>query len=64
MEDKDIVAGNIGEFAAYDVAIKGGKLVLSQSLSLKAVLDAMAAKIGGPVPAEVASFLEKELGLS
>lgn len=56
--------GPNGEFGTTKIAIVDGKLVASQSLSLKAVLDSLAKKIGGPVPAEVAQFLETTIGLA
>jgi hypothetical protein len=77
MSDKDLLNGKIGSEGTYDVAIKAGKIVVSStvvepmftatasvSVSGKQILDAMAAKIGGPIPAEVASFIETTLGLA
>ena len=53
-----------------------GKIVITASLGLpevaasvvlnvspKTLLDEIAAKIGGPIPAEIAQFLENALGL-
>lgn len=75
--DKDLVKGNIGSVGNYDLAFLGGKVVvsvgvglpeisanLSVSIGPKEILDLIAAKIGGPIPAEVAKFLEDALALS
>jgi hypothetical protein len=67
MLNLDIVKAPIGpngEYGAADLAIVDGKLQVSVQLSPKAVLDAAAKKIGGPIPAEVAQFLEQAIGLS
>lgn len=56
--------GPNGVYGSVTVSIVEGKLVTSLNLSPKAVLDAAAKKIGGPVPAEVATFIEAAVGLS
>lgn len=77
MSDKDLVHGSIGTEGNYDVSFTGGKIVitaglglpeanasLSISISPKVILDEIAKKVGGPVPVEVAQFLESALALS
>jgi len=72
----DIKSGSIGSAGKYDVAFTDGKIVVSASIaemgadanisisiSGKTILDAIAAKIGGPIPAEIVSFLELSLGI-
>jgi hypothetical protein len=56
--------GPNGEFGSVRVAVVDGKLVSSVELSPKAALDAIAKDIGGPVPAEVAQFIELAGGLA
>lgn len=76
MTDKTLAEGKIGSLGTYEVDFKGGMLVVteaaavdgvSESLSIsvsgKAVMDGIAKKIGGPIPAEIALFLESALGL-
>lgn len=76
MENKEIVAGNIGAVGKYDVEFLDGKLVakaqasaegieaeMSMSISGKSIIDGIAKKIGGPIPEMVAQFLEASLGL-
>lgn len=55
--------GANGEFGSVTVAFVNGQLTSSVALSPKAALDAAAKKIGGPIPAEVALFLEGSIGL-
>lgn len=55
--------GPEGVYGTAAIAIVDGKLQVSVSLSPKAVLDAVAKKVGGPIPAEVATFLESAIGL-
>lgn len=75
--DKDLVNGKLGTVGSYDLAFTAGKIVVSVGLSLpevgaslsvsigpKEILDLIASKIGGPIPAEVASFLESALSLN
>lgn len=77
MSDQDLANGSLGAIGKWDVAFSSGLLVLSAqasdvgvaanvsvSVSGKTVLDALAAKVGGPIPAEVAAFLESAFGLS
>lgn len=72
----DVANGNIGTVGKYDVSFTSGQMVVemdvasgpaSASLSIKIsgkqILDALAAKIGGPIPAEVAQLLENALGM-
>lgn len=76
--DKDLIAGNLGTIGKYDLAFTGGKIVFTLGLGLgevgvgaslsvligpKEILDLIAAKIGGPIPLEVAQFLEAALAL-
>lgn len=56
--------GPNGEYGSCSVSVVDGKVVASVSLSPKAALDAIAKDIGGPVPAEVAQFIENAVGLS
>ncbi len=71
-----IEEGSIGNIGTQSIDLVDGKLVakahvdlgplaadLAIVLSPKAVLDAIAAKVGGPIPAEVAAFLEAAFGL-
>lgn len=55
--------GPNGEYGSVTIGMVDGQLVSSVKLSPKAALDAMAKKIGGPIPAEVAQFLENAIGL-
>jgi hypothetical protein len=55
--------GPNGEYGAVSLALVNGQLVQSTTLSGKALLDALAKKIGGPVPAEIATFIENTFGL-
>ena len=64
MQDKDLISGQAIQGVTYDVALMGGKVVLSVSLSGKVLLDMLAAKIGGPMPIEIAKFLEDSIGLT
>lgn len=56
--------GPNGEFGTITIALVNGKLVSSVNLSPKALIDSLAKDIGGPVPAEVATFLEGAIGLT
>jgi len=71
----DLVSGAIGSVGKYDVAFTAGSLVVSGNLavsegslalsvtvSAKQVIDALAAKLGGSIPAEIAQVLEAALG--
>lgn len=73
----DLVAGKIGTVGSYDLAFTAGKVVvtagvalpeatvsLSVAVSPKEILDVIAARIGGPIPLEVAKFLESALALA
>lgn len=75
--DKDLLTGSLGSVGKYDLAFEGGKVVVSLSVGLpeiaatlsvsigpKEILDLIAAKIGGPIPASVAEFLESALALT
>lgn len=75
--DKDLANGQIGAVGNYDVAFTGGKVVVSINVGLpelnvkvsaeispKTILDQIAAKVGGPIPVEVAKFMEDALALS
>lgn len=64
MPDLDIAQGPLGKVGSYDVALKDGKLQFSVSIGPKEILDALAAKIGGAVPAEIAKFIEDTFGLA
>lgn len=55
---------NLGVVGSQSLQLVGGKLVFQLELSPKVLIDGLAAKIGGPIPAEVAQFLETALGLS
>lgn len=76
MENKILESGKLGTVGEYSVEFKDGLLVasmnagadgingsLSISVSGKSIIDGIAAKIGGPIPAEIALFLESSLGL-
>lgn len=75
-DGQELTSGNIGDVGKYEVDFVDGKLVakanassngidakMEISISGKAVLDGIAAKIGGAIPAEIAAFLESALGL-
>lgn len=67
MLNKDLGSWPIGPNGVYGsakVAIVEGQIVGSLALSPKGIIDAVAKDIGGPVPAEVASFLEASIGLA
>lgn len=55
--------GPEGKFGSVEVSMVDGQLVASVKLSPKALLDEAALKVGGPIPAEVAAFLENAIGL-
>jgi len=74
--DKDLVQGSVGPEAKYDVAFVGGQLVASLDYSgkelggslaikipVKAVLDAIAAKIPGTLDDSIIKLIEAGLGL-
>ena len=56
--------GPNGEFGSVTLAVVNGQVSASLNLSPKAALDAIAKDIGGPIPAEVATFLENAVGLA
>ncbi len=56
--------GPEGRYGVAKIAIVEGKIVSSFEISPKGILDSVAKDIGGPVPAEVAAFLENAVGLS
>lgn len=73
---KVLEQGAIGNVGTQSVEFVGGQMVAKASVAVpygsvdldivispKAILDAIAAKVGGPIPAEVAAFLEQALGL-
>lgn len=55
--------GPNGVYGKVTVSVVDGQLVSSVVLSPAAVLNAAAAKIGGAIPVEVATFLEASIGL-
>jgi hypothetical protein len=72
--EKDIVEGNIGSVGKYDVAFKGGKLVLSLdagadgvvgalsvSVDAAVVLDALAAAIPGKIDDAIIGLIKAAL---
>lgn len=61
--DKVLEEGAVGEFGHQSIEFVEGKIVAKVVLSPKALLDMLAVKIGGPIPAEIAAFLEAALGL-
>lgn len=56
--------GPEGVYGSFDLEMVGGKLAANLSLSPAGILNLIAAKIGGPIPAEVVAFIEKAAGLS
>ena len=76
MEDKNLESGKIGTIGTQSIDFKDGQIIatanassdgitasVSISISAKSILDAIAVKIGGPIPLEIAQFLELSLGL-
>lgn len=59
----NLVDGQLGVVGEYKVALVDGKLVASLELSPKVILDSLAHKIGGPVPEQIATFIETAFGL-
>lgn len=76
MENSTLESGKIGTIGAQEIDFADGKIVakadvsaggfdigLNIGISGKVILDAIAKKIGGPIPAEIVQFLELSLGL-
>lgn len=76
MEEKILAQGNIGTVGKYMVEFKDGALIATESVSAdgisesatitisgKTIIDGIARKIGGPIPATIAEFLETALGM-
>lgn len=74
--DAQLAGGDIGSVGKWSVAFVGGKMMLtggvvepigevslSISIGAKQVIDALAAAIGGALPAEIAKIIEAGLGL-
>jgi hypothetical protein len=64
--NETLVSGGIGpnsEYGSYSIGFVSGKLVVQSSLSLKGVLNAAAAKIGGSWATAAATFIEGAIGL-
>lgn len=60
--DKNLVDEKIGNFGEAKIDFVDGKIVASLEVSPKALLDMVVAK-AGPLPQEIAQFLETALGL-
>lgn len=55
--------GPSGEYGSYSVGFVSGKLNASLNISLKSILNAAAAKIGGTWASAAATFIEGAVGL-
>lgn len=64
MPEQEIAGGPIGQVGEFKVSLKDGKLAFELDLGPKVIIDALAAKIGGPIPAAIAEFIEKAFGLA
>lgn len=61
-----LVSGGLGpngEYGNYSVGFVSGKLQVQSTVSLKAVLNAAASKIGGSWATAAATFIENAVGL-
>jgi hypothetical protein len=76
MENKVLETSKLGTIGSQSVSFSDGQIVasanasadgitatISISISAKVIIDAIAAKIGGPIPQEIALFLDTSLGL-
>jgi hypothetical protein len=58
---EDIVKGKLGDEGQYDVDLKEGKIVLSLSYDLGALLDKVAAKVDKPIVTGIVGVLKVAL---
>lgn len=61
--DQPILDQKLGAIGEVKFELKDGMLIGSLEISPKIILDSIAAKIGGPIPAEIALFIESAFGL-